>query len=438
MNSRFDRNRSNESGVVAIVFAMMLPILLGMMGLVFDLGYAYEYKRQMQTAADAAAMAGAYTLQRKEEAQLNSYALYDAAKNGFDGSRGETRTVNNPPSGGDFAGDSGFVEVIISHQLPTSFLRVLGVSSMDITARAVGGMSAGTGGCVYALSGDADVGLEVSSGSEMFAPDCAVKVSSCKEKALDVTSASELTAASIEICGPANGSGMVGSDGTISPAPVEDVCPTGRCNDGDDPLSSLQEPSVPSGCDHTDFKTGTVGSNNNPYQIWPGTYCKGLQVESGSIVNFNPGTYYIKGEMFSIGSGSTATGTDVGFYLTDGPADYKGAFIQSGSTTNLKARHGEAYGAWDGMLFWQDRTLGSYADGTENKIESNSASSFEGILYFRDQHLMFHSNTIAESGAEWTVLVADTLEVSSGTTLGLGANSGGSGGGGVDEPTLVE
>ena len=85
-----------QSGVVAIVIALLLPVLIGMLGLVLDLGFVFHYKRTMQTATDAGAFAGAIAILREEDSQLNTKVLYDAAKNGFDGSHGETRTINRP------------------------------------------------------------------------------------------------------------------------------------------------------------------------------------------------------------------------------------------------------------------------------------------------------------------------------------------------------
>ena len=73
----------------------------------------------------------------------------------------------------------------------------------------------------------------------------------------------------------------------------------------------------------------------------------------------------------------------------------------------------------------------------DNKIESHTGSYYEGILYFPTQHLMFHSNTVGEGGGDYTISISDTLEVSSGTQMGMvGDLVGGSGG--IDEPTLVE
>jgi hypothetical protein len=53
------RNVRGESGVVLVLFAMMLPALIGMGGLVIDVGNWFAHKRHLQTQADAAALAGA-------------------------------------------------------------------------------------------------------------------------------------------------------------------------------------------------------------------------------------------------------------------------------------------------------------------------------------------------------------------------------------------
>ena len=61
-----------QSGVIAIIIALLLPVLVGILGIIIDLGFAYQYKRLMQTAADAGAMAGAHWLYRGEVGSLNN------------------------------------------------------------------------------------------------------------------------------------------------------------------------------------------------------------------------------------------------------------------------------------------------------------------------------------------------------------------------------
>ena len=107
--------------------------------------------------------------------------------------------------------------------------------------------------------------------------------------------------------------------------------------------------------------------------------------------------------------------------------------IQSGSHVEFTATS-DTGTDFDEMLFWQDRNIvGNY----DNKIESDLTSYYEGILYFPTQHLMFHSNTVGVGGGDYTITITDTLEISSGTDMGMIGNLIG-GSGGIDEPTLVE
>ena len=420
-----------DAGVVAVVIALLLPVLIGILGLVIDLGYGYQYKRIMQTSADAGAFAGAIAIVRDEDAGLNAKVLYDAGKNGFDGSNGETRPINRPPLSGAFAGNNSFVEVIISEQLNTYFMPVLGVDHMTVGARAVAGVMAGPG-CIYVLNGTANKAFEVSSSSSLLAPNCGIKVHSCDDEALSVTSDSVLTANAIDVCGETNLAGAV-----VTPTPDEHVCDGTSCDRGEDPLAYLSDPAVPNTCDFNEFKTSSEGTPESRVQINPGTYCGGISIESGSHVNFNPGIYYLRGGKvagLNVDSGSTATGFGVSFYNTDynSTYPYMPIEIQSGSHAEFTAPSGTGTD-FDGILFWQDRNVvGDY----DNKIESDTSSYFEGTLYFSTQHLMFHSNTIEQNAAGWTLVVVDTLEVSSATNVTIGSNTTGTQP--ILEPVLVE
>ncbi|MBI4321027.1 MAG: Tad domain-containing protein [Chloroflexi bacterium] len=52
----------NEKGVSLVWFALMLPVLLGFVALVLEMGMILEIRRQLQTAVDAGALAGAQQL----------------------------------------------------------------------------------------------------------------------------------------------------------------------------------------------------------------------------------------------------------------------------------------------------------------------------------------------------------------------------------------
>lgn len=72
-----ERPDEHEGGAVLVFTVILLVVLLGMSALVVDLGYARSQRRQVQTAADAAALAGAQMLPNPTaaEAEAKAYAL---------------------------------------------------------------------------------------------------------------------------------------------------------------------------------------------------------------------------------------------------------------------------------------------------------------------------------------------------------------------------
>ena len=109
--------------------AVSLVPLLGMSGFVIDLGVWYQAHRQQQSIADAAALAGAGALPAS-----TSVALADA----------QTYAMKN--DGSAAAGDITFstkylandtITVVAPKTVPTTFLKVLGISNTTVRATAV-------------------------------------------------------------------------------------------------------------------------------------------------------------------------------------------------------------------------------------------------------------------------------------------------------------
>ena len=85
-----------------------------------------------------------------------------------------TVTVNNGPATGPHAADTKYVEVLVAAVQPTFFMRILGVNSEPITARAVAtNLSGVNSSCLYSL-GSSPQRLLVSGGGNGWiqAPAC--------------------------------------------------------------------------------------------------------------------------------------------------------------------------------------------------------------------------------------------------------------------------
>src|SRR2546428_13115084 len=116
------RGNRNERGQVMAMTAIGLIALCAVAGLAGDIGYFFDYRRRMQTGADAAAMAGAEQLRRAGTPSMNSAAQAAAATDGFtDGTDGTQVAGHSPPLSGHYAGDPSDVGGDINPHPPTPF-----------------------------------------------------------------------------------------------------------------------------------------------------------------------------------------------------------------------------------------------------------------------------------------------------------------------------
>src|SRR6516164_1552328 len=73
----------DQRGVVAVIMAFTLPVLIGFVGLGFDVGFWYFSKQNMQGAADAAAASAAAALSAGNNAGYITEAKAVAAQRGL-------------------------------------------------------------------------------------------------------------------------------------------------------------------------------------------------------------------------------------------------------------------------------------------------------------------------------------------------------------------
>jgi putative Flp pilus-assembly TadE/G-like protein len=146
----------DQRGVAAVLVALAFTVLIGFVALSVETGLWYAIKRQDQSAADAAAISGAYEIAQCQGSQCPVYsdicalAKRDAATNGFtfqsytcpattpgctNPSSGQM-CANNPPVSGGSDGDTKAVEVILNRQQNTFFANLF-LSNVTIGTRAV-------------------------------------------------------------------------------------------------------------------------------------------------------------------------------------------------------------------------------------------------------------------------------------------------------------
>jgi Flp pilus assembly protein TadG len=382
------------SGQILVLVALGIVVLMGFAALAIDVGQFWSVRRDIQTAADASAVAGAIALRLGGNA--SDAAKSASALNGFtDGSAGATVTVNNPPTTGPYAGNSSYVEVVVKQPQPTFFMRVLGYSTVNVGARSVASSVNGSA-CLYALDPSSSGALTIG-GSSSVTLDCGAMIDSNSSTALNSNGGATLTATNIGVNGGYSGSGF-------TPTPITGIAPAS------DPLSYLTAP-TPGACTYTNLHAGTGGKGTETYG--PGTYCGGIQVSGNNPIIFSPGgTYILEGGGLKVTAKSaTISGTGVMFYNTQGGGYSYGEISISGSTTvNLSA---PTSGQYAGILFFQDRSIPTSAKGST--ITGSSGSTFDGSFYFPTTSLTYGGSSSADG---YTIIVGYDVSVSGNSVLG--------------------
>jgi len=344
--------RGRAGGQVMVLICVSVIAIIGMIAVVTDFSFMQHQKNMMQTAADSAAMAGSEELRYGDQVAAGKA---DAASNGYtDGANSVTVTINNPPTSGPNASNTAYVEAIVSKPQPTYFLRVLGVSTMTVSTRAVA--YAGNGpNCIYVMNPSAS-GAMSANGNVTVSSGCGLLVDSSSSSGMSLVGNVTITAPSIGVVGGYS----AGGNSHLTPTPKTGVIAAS------DPLAYVPAPTVGS-CAHTNFSlNGNNGSSGSSYQLYSGTYCGGITVHGNAWLHFNAGTYVLAGGGLSVDANTTMTGTGVTFYNTTGTGGYGAISLSGNSQSNLSA---PTSGPLVGILFFQDRSIPGTAAGAARSAE---------------------------------------------------------------------
>jgi len=405
--------RKNEAGYVMVTAALSIFVLFGFLGLAIDVGQMRLAQRKIQSAADAAAIAGGAEILFPD---ITTAAKAASSANGFtDGANAVTVTVSHPPVDGPHTGNTNYVEVVVSQSQSTLFMNALGISSVPMTARAV---AAGTSpNCIYALQQGAN-SLDLS--LSVITTPCGV----VGDGNLAGSFFASLTAPSIELVG-ANDCG-----------PCAHPTPTTGIGYVPDPLGSLPVPSftvptVPANCQPTPsganptippgtYSAMTITPAMGTVNFSGGTYvfCGGLTLNGANVI-FGPGTYVMYGGGFQMAGAfaGTVSGNGMMIYNT-GSGTATGVCPPTcgyGSVTTWftgnNAMAAPTSGTYAGILFFQDRSNPQPASFNANFTFSGCGAGnpyLQGAYYFPDATVNFDFDF--GCAAQYSILVAQDID----------------------------
>ena len=425
-----------EGGQVLVMTALSMTVLVGFLALAIDVGMLFRAKRNMQIAADAAAIAGA--LDYKYNSSVSSaQAAGEAAAtaNGLTATgtcpiSDPTKTyvcINIPPVYGANAGVSGFVEALVTQPNRTIFMPMVSHSSNSVVAvgaRAVAG-STTSSACIWTLAKSGkDISL-TGSGS-IIAKKCGIYDDSNASDALTLTGSGSVSAKSIGIAG----SYSVTGSGSLNPNP-----PTTGIAPAADPLSTLSAPTITGGtCTGTLAECNPSNSGTGNLVVSPGNYTSISNSGTGTVT-LSPGNYVITGNVtnnasgslilgagnYSIGGNFSSTASSsitlgAGLYTVGGNLNLTGSgsltgvgvsFYTQGSTTVVGSGNMDltapTSGPDNGILFFQSRT-----DSQTMAITGSGGDVIQGIVYAPDASLTLTGSGSLVSSMD---IIVDSLTI---------------------------
>lgn len=414
----------DRRGIIIVMFALMLPLIVGFIGLGVEVTYWFSKKRDLQAAADAGALAGSYELAEGRSASITTIATREAVSNGFSGAGIE---VNNPPTNASSAylNNDDAVEVELSMNENLMFAGWFLSGPVTINARAVGLSVAGASeACILALSSTASPALRAT--GSVWMTGCAAAANSTADDGVILDSS--LSVDCVYSAGGFNGS----MDPTYfdSPPGSNKEPTTTKCAGpkwgqptATDPYADLSEPD-------TDALAACVayveGTSPNPLSASDGPFC-GMSFTNGTLV-MNAGTYYIDGNDGGSGLRITGNGTidatagvTIVFYDSGNGGDCGGIYISGNSDIDITAPDNNSGEPYPGITFYR----GPSCDANDDFVFSGSNDSdIYGAIYNPSGGIQITGN--GDVGGVCVQVIADTVTLTGSSTLGstCGADSG--------------
>jgi Flp pilus assembly protein TadG len=417
-----------KDGSILPMAAILMPIVLGMTGFGVDVGMWLMNKRDMQSAADAAALAAAWEVVRGYEDQsvegltlaglgtenYQTYPEYAALKEAI-------RNGYNPELGGlTISVNEDSTEVTVSiEQDENSFFSPL-VFNRDISTlvSATAGLSPQTGDfCLLALDESANGAVTAVGTVDIDAQGCGIAVNSDSNRALDLTGSVVVDIADLSITGDMDVSGSVTLD--------YDTLDTGATR-VPDPYEDLEVPSY-SGCDETNFSINGGGAMS------PGVYCGGVSISGSGSVTMDPGVYIMDCGNFDVTGGGDLIGVGVSIVLTCSTGDdYGNMDISSSRDIQLSAPDVDEEMA--GVTIYKDRDAPSTAQC--NMVVGTSEVIIDGAVYIPSDCFRIggDSDGISLADDPCTRVIAETIEFHGNPFIGN--NCDGSAAAEIEKPSV--
>lgn len=395
MVSRRSRYRnSNRHGQILVMFALLLPVLVLIVGLIIEAGMMMAAQAELQAISNASARVVALA------GTSNAPAADDDAKEAMETYLAEVSSmcsqidyeIHQPPVTGAFVGQDGYVEVVITGVLPSSFGGVLsGDEGFQISTRSVvGWVPVSSGARVVTLAQDASPGLKITGAGDVVVSGGVIVNSAAGGQdrhgdevpdsnngvAAQVSGLARLFADDVQIAGGVN------DPDSFLPLDPQGAPPLRTfCKPVTDPLADLPVPTISVGVVPVDrgsvqvskgsanVSGGNLVRKDGVVELNPGLYSE-IRITGGRVL-FRPGIYVLRSlgkTALTINGGDVASDGGILFYKTTPDYDpntgvASDAHLDTGTQASMIINQAARFkplessgGPLDGLLIFQART----------------------------------------------------------------------------------
>ena len=384
-------------GAVAVMMAVMMPVVLAAAGVGIDYGIWQREAVRLQLAADVAAMGAGRLLAAqtasKTDLQNAAMAEVDAVTSGrWIGRLNRTPTVSVAP-------DWSSVSVTLNSQADSYVTRIIGVRGPALHASATAGRLVQTTSCVLALNGTASQAILVDNMGSITATGCGIFSDSSAGNAIYLNSGA-LVASTIGAVGivAKSNSGSNTMSSTVSSGAAAQA----------DPMAG-RTPPTPGGCSYNN--ASFTAWRATPYQFTQSAnvFCGNTTIGGNNTTDmFEPGIYYVVNGNLTLNNATITQAQGVTFVLT---GSNPGAFGWTNYSNTSTAITAPTTGPTAGVVVWQAAPASGNAPA--NTMNGGSTLQMNGLFYAPRGALNISNNAklVAPSGGQLGV-VTDTMHIS--------------------------
>lgn len=374
MLNNLKRYADDNAGGVGLLFSLSLLPMLGITGAALDYSRATSARAALQSAADAAALAGASAPTGQKLSVAQTVFNSNLSKIG---DISASASISQP--------DATRVRVVATGKMAVKFFNVISPSgvALQTTATAVRGQASTPAGCFYIIDPKAKDAFEIAGKSSIDAAKCESHVKSNAATSVSVNSGAQFNQARICTKGYASIKGITG--------PVVQ-----NCDAQTDPYAATMPVVTPGSCD---FDNLVIAAGPATVNLGPGVYCNGVTIKGAPTVNFAPGLYTIKDGPLTF-EGGILRGKDVTIYFTGCGCGGSGMFMKSQMEMYMDA---PVSGKYANILMYQDPAFPTH----DFAFNLEKGQRLSGLIWLPSQNVQFNSRSMG-SDTDQIALVAKT------------------------------